>query len=122
MRKMVIIFISFCVFLGVGNIANAGSKNICLHNKGGYIAKLQVYNGTRSSYTHIYETGNITEGFTKCLQIPDSLPTIEIIAYEVSGGPICDGAYYLNTMKSFPDTVTITTKGTIFGASCEGLP
>ena len=122
MRKMVIIFISFCVFLGVGNIAYADSKNICLHNKGGYIAKLQVYNGTRSSYTHIYETDNITEGFTKCLQIPDSLPTIEIIAYEVSGGPFCDSAYYQNSMKSFPDTVTITTKKLFWNPTCEGMP
>jgi len=122
MRKMVIIFITFCVFLGVGNIVYAGSKNICLHNKGGYVAKLQVYNGTRSSYTHIYETDHITAGVTKCLQIPDSLPTIEIIAYEVWGGAICDSAYYQNSMKSFLDTVTITTKGSYFYPSCEGMP
>ncbi|MCX5812320.1 MAG: hypothetical protein NT178_07220 [Proteobacteria bacterium] len=122
MRKVFLIFITFCIFLGFDSIANADFKTICLHNKGGYIAKLLVYNGSSTSYTQVFETGDVTAGFTKCVPSlnPQAIPSIQIVIHEVGQGTLCSTSEL--SLNSISDNVTITTKGTIFSASCEGLP
>jgi hypothetical protein len=122
MRKVALIFAVFCLFFGFDNIANADFKTICLHNKGGYIVKLLVYSGNISSYTQIYETGDVTAGFKKCVPSlnPQAIPSVQIVVHEEAQGTICSTLEL--SLNSIPDNTTITTKGTVFNPTCEGLP
>ncbi|MCX5809516.1 MAG: hypothetical protein NTX36_09125 [Proteobacteria bacterium] len=112
MRKIFMIFITFCLFFGFGNIAKADSKTICLHNKGGFVVKLVVHADTQE-----YKTGDVTLGLTKCVQILEATPNIEADVTLVGGGGSC--TYNWSTGNPLPDSFTITTKGTIFNFSCS---
>lgn len=111
----------YSFFSGLTGHVLADSKEICLHNKGTYVAKLSVSDVNTGK---TYETGNIDAAQTKCVAIPDNSYWIVINAEvnKVAGWKsICtngNGAY----ANQLPSNTTITTTGTLFKHTCSGMP
>jgi hypothetical protein len=112
MKKVLMIFVVFGFFFALGNFADADSKEICLHNKGGFVSKMVVHAGSQE-----YETGDVTLGVTKCVQISDGATNIEADVTLVGCGTNC--TYNWSSGNPLPSSFTITTTGTIFNGKCS---
>lgn len=111
MKKVIMVFTMFCLLFGFSAIAKADGT-ICLHNKGGFVSKMVVHAGGQE-----FETGDVTLGLTKCVQITNDATNIEADVTLVGCGTNC--TYNWSSGNPLPGSFTITTTGTIFSAHCS---